>query len=685
MRRRGSRGNHVNLLRGDELIRSVQANRTYRALREGERAKLIGQGCSAQDWSGVMVADGFSAGRVRDVHFNGAVKIGKLTGEVGETVRKCAGLFGAWIGDCVIGDDVRIANVGGHVANYDIGDGALIEDVGRVETNPGATFGHGVRVRVLNEGGGREVVLFDELNAQFAYLMCMYRYRPGLVARLEGIAARATAAAKSDRGRIGAGAVVRGVARMVDVNIGDGAVVEAATSLVNGTVLSDAARRTTIGAGVGAADFVIAEGASVLTGAMVDSSYVGQGCCVEHGFSLSHSLMFAHSHAAQGEGCSWFCGPFGVTHHKSSLLVAVATSFLNVGSGTNQSNHMYKVGAVHEGRLERGVKTGSDSYLIWPSRLGAFSTVLGRHTRSIDTSVFPFSLVMGTAEGKSRVAPGFNVSRIGHARHEAGWLECAAGRGARGRDRISGEVFGPYTVGRMIEAAAELERLDASMGDDEATTTVGGAELTRDAIEKGRRFYAVGIEMYLLEQVVARLEAGAANGETVAEALETADGAAAGDAWVDVGGLVMGRARLDGLCGAIESGAIADVDGFFAALDGIERRCREDAWAWVKRAYASHAGADLDAMDDAAMGAMAQRFLKARGAHFRAVLEDAAKDFDEGSRVGYGQDGDATDAAADFEAVRGTLDDNPQVARIVAAMADLDQRIDALVGAGAEA
>jgi hypothetical protein len=40
------------------------------------------------------------------------------------------------------------------------------------------------------------------------------------------------------------------------------------------------------------------------------------------------------------------------------LLLAGLFSFFNAGSGTNQSNHLYKLGPVHQGVLERGCKTG---------------------------------------------------------------------------------------------------------------------------------------------------------------------------------------------------------------------------------------------------------------------------------------------------------------------------------------
>ena len=44
-------------------------------------------------------------------------------------------------------------------------------------------------------------------------------------------------------------------------------------------------------------------------------------------------------------------GPYTVSHHKSSLLIAGMFSFFNAGSGSNQSNHLFKSGAVHQACL----------------------------------------------------------------------------------------------------------------------------------------------------------------------------------------------------------------------------------------------------------------------------------------------------------------------------------------------
>ena len=61
---------------------------------------------------------------------------------------------------------------------------------------------------------------------------------------------------------------------------------------------------------------------------------------------------------------------------------------------------MYKLGPIHQGAMERGAKTTSDSYILWPARVGAFSFGYLWGFLSADFLIFipligAFSLVMG--------------------------------------------------------------------------------------------------------------------------------------------------------------------------------------------------------------------------------------------------------------------------------------------------
>lgn len=148
---------------------------------------------------------------------------------------------------------------------------------------------------------------------------------------------------------------------------------------------------------------------------MLRRCFVGEGVVIENGFSAENSLFFANSHLNHGEACAVFAGPYTVSHHRSTLLIAGYFSFFNAGSGANQSNHMYKSGPVHQGVHLRGCKFGSDAYVLLPASTGAFTIVTGRHYNHHDTERMPFSYLVEEA-GDSVLLPAVNIRSCGTAR-----------------------------------------------------------------------------------------------------------------------------------------------------------------------------------------------------------------------------------------------------------------------------
>ena len=652
---------------------------TYRNLKQAELKILQDQGCIAEDWNLVKVADGFAPARVRNTQFLGRVRIGRLTDNVklAEGLEKPSGIYNSTIADCIIGDNTRISNVGVHIANYDIASDVCIENVATMATCPGATFGNGVEVVALNEAGGREVVIFDELSVQFAYMMCLHRYRPVLIKKLTEIARSYVETVRCDRGKIGQCARILSTTEILDLNVGPHAVINAAVSLVNGTILSEASAPTLVGSNVVAEDFIIAEGTSVTGTVNLKKVYIGQGCRIGDQFSAENSLFFANSEAALGEACSVFAGPYTVSHHKSTLLIACLLSFYNAGSGTNQSNHMYKLGPVHEGKLERGIKAGSFSYVIWPCRVGPFSILLGKHTRSFDTSDFPFAHLEADANGRCSMVPGLYLTAVGTMRDEAKWLSRDRRKGAKKRDIISFDVFSPYTVGKMIKACSILKHLQENTDRSVEDVAINGVRMKRVLLRTSQKLYRTGIEMYLLEKILAKAEKYIDGGiEKIREAFAApVTGAVYSRDWVDIGGQLMPRQRLLDVTAAIESGKIADFNSFNTEMAKIHQAAESDEWLWVKNTYREAFNRDLEKLAKAEFVEDVESYQKVKTKYLKLVLVDAEKEFSQVSRTGFGQDGSADDLNEDFSQVRGQFDQNRFVRQIHDNIKETERRV----------
>jgi len=633
---------------------------TYRALSSEEIQTLEAAGCQAADWSLVQVKDGFDPQRVQRTSFSGAVEIGSLQGsvEVEGGIELPSGIADATIVDCTLGDDVRINRVHGHLANYDVEDGAVITDVGTMVTQPGATFGNGVELETINEGGGREVRIFNEMSSQFAYIYGMHRYRPQLIEKLEGMVDACVDAVRADRGRVGSRALVAHVAEIVDVNIGPCAVVSGASRLHNGTILSEEGAPGEVGAGVVAEDFIIGEGSSVDGGAVLGNAFVGQGVQIGKQFSAENSLFFANCEGFHGEACSIFAGPYTVTHHKSTLLIAGIYSFYNAGSGTNQSNHMYKLGPVHQGIVQRGSKTGSFSYMLWPSVLGPFSVVIGKHLNNFDARDLPFSYITDE-EGESFLTPAMNMSTVGTIRDGEKWPARDRRKSSVKRDLIRFEVYSPYLVGKMVKAEEIMQQLLDAVSREVEQVRYKGVYIKRLLLRTGAKGYRNAVNLYLNDRIVERAAPVLDQGiEAVRQALAAPVDSVYSEEWSDLAGLLIAKERLQKLEDGIESGDIATVADFQAAFEKAWAAYEEDEWSWVRHTFTSRTGKSVDDLTLEDLEQLKGARDKAQATAIKKVLADAEKEFDDIASTGFGADGDREQRATDFAAVRGSFAEN---------------------------
>ena len=647
----------------------------YRPLTKTEKRQLRSQICHASDWDKVSVTEPFDAARVYNVAFHGDVRIGSLAGTVkcGAVDEPC-GLYDAALANVTVGSGCLINHVRSRLCGYTIGDGAVIEDVGVIESVPGAAFGCGAVVDALNEGGGRGVPLYPELSAQIAYLLSLHRHRPKLIERLLALVAGRVAKAKAQPAAIGAGARICGAQTIRNVMIGPAARIEGAAALENGTILSEPQAPAVVGSGVIAREFVIGEGSSVTDGAILAHCYVGQGCRIGKQFSAENCLFFANCEAFHGEGCSVFAGPYTVTHHKGTLLIAALTSFFNAGSGTNQSNHMYKLGPVHQGILERGCKTGSFSYLLWPCRVGPFSVVIGKNMANFDTGDLPFSYV--DAQGsRSYLTPGYNLYTVGTVRDAAKWPARDRRTASVKRDLLHFPLFSPHLVGKLLRGERLLSDLAARTERSVEELNVNGIFVKRLLLKNGAKYYAMAIDSYLADRLLARAEPVLDKGlAAVRERLAPEAGGAVAREWDDLCGLLVAAERLDALETDIENGAVPDLAALQARLERCHAAYARDEWNWVAAVWQERFGTQPEALDAAALAAAADKLLVNRRKALKMILADAEREFSETAQIGFGAGGAAGARQADFEAVRGTYAGNKFVAEMNAELAALEKR-----------
>ncbi len=631
----------------------------YRLLTNAEISQLESQYCSAEDWSTISIHSELNLKYVHGVRFSGTCRLGKFEKSflMPGGMRKHSGIFHATLHNVSVGNDCCIENIKNYIANYDIEEDCFIENCDIILVDGKTSFGCGVEVSVLCETGGREVAIHDGLTAHEAYITAMYRHRPMLIQRIKDLVAAHTAKRTSNRGTIAAHSTVVDTGYIKNVYIGPGAKIEGAGRLKNGSLMSRTDSPIHIGYGVIADDFIVQDGSSIEDGTSLTRCFVGQACTFKHGYSASDSLFFCNCHEENGEACSIFAGPFTVTHHKSTLLIAGMFSFMNAGSGSNQSNHMYKLGPIHQGAMERGAKTASDSYILWPARIGAFSLVMGRHTTNPDTSDMPFSYLI-EKDGVTYLAPAVALRSVGTIRDAQKWPKRDK-RHREGRlDNVNFNLLSPYTIQKMLRGLQTLKKLKEISGATSDTYAYQSARITGSAMEKGINLYTMAINKFLGNSVISRLE----KVEGKLELFRPTSEDGTGD-WVDLCGLIAPKKMLIPILDRIQNGEIGSLEEVNAKLSALHQNYYDLEWQWAYRIMLDFYGIDENSEITPTLLADIIRKWKDSVVSLDQMLwKDARKEFSLSARTGFGFDGqDSTVKTLDFSEVRGQFESNPFV------------------------
>ncbi len=645
---------------------------SYRKLTEAEISELSRQGCSATSWETVLVSEDFSAHNIYYTHFEGEVRIGRLTGKLSNGKR--AGIYKSYIENSIIEDDVFLSDVK-RLVRYRVAEGSFLMNIGAMEVTGETAFGNGMELEVLNEGGGRELPMYDRLTAQIAYLLVAYRHDSELVQALKAMIGEYTAGKKSDTGLIDRNATITNANIIRNVNIGPHAVIDGAAELEEGTIVSCAEAPAKVGTGVIARGFIILSGSKVDSGAMLDGTFVGQGVKIGKQFSSENSVFFANCEGFHSEVCSIFGGPYTVTHHRSTLLIAGMFSFYNAGSGTNQSNHMYKLGPLHQGIVERGAKTGSFSYMLWPSRVGAFSVVTGKHGGNFDTSEFPFSYITVDNE-KTFLTPAMNLFTVGTRRDVEKWPNRDRREDPEKLDLIQFEFPDPYITNKVLGSISILNNLYEKTPKEQEALNYKGARIKRLMLKSTRKYYEILIPVFIGNQLIKRLGNNPGNWRENLKAGTEGEGS-----WLDISGMTVPAPVLEDLLTRVKSGAVDKLSALEENLRTIHNLYPEYSWNRAAALIRERTGKNPVDLDAETLKQLIDDW-KANSIKLNNMtMKDAMKEFDANSKIGFGIDGDEKTRDKDFAAVRGDYETNKFVVGLKKENQDIENQAEQLKAA----
>ena len=641
-------------------------DKEFRKLKKKEIEFLKSQGCISQSWDKILIKN-VDLNRIKDVSFHGKIKIKELNGNVSyhNKVKVEASITRATLIDVVINGNVYINNVGRLIANYEIENGVIIENAGAIYMEGESSFGNGVETSPIMEGNGRSVKIYNRLNSHIAYIIAMYRHNYLMREKINKIIENYSSSKISKFGLIKKHAKIINARLIKNAHIDPYTTIENTDEINNTTIISTKESPSYIGTSVILKDCIVLKGAHIVDGTVIKKAFIGEGVKLGRQFSCEDSLLFANCEGEHGEMFSIFAGPYTVTHHKATLLIASHFSFFNAGSGTNQSNHMYKLGPYHHGFMERGCKTGSNSYILWPSRIGAFSTVIGAHYDNVDSSDFPFSYITEHGYHQTRLIPALNLFGVGLTRDENKWIERDRRTGDK-KDLIIFEVFSPYTVSKMINAEKILKDIKNDINDRKDDFVMYKNMIIKiSSLDKYSQRYSIAIDLYLCGKLLDFIK----NCKNINDIIENLKCERIYKEWVDAGGLICAKERLDDIIKDIENEKIKDIENILKAFENLYNNYYSDEKSWViyiiKKRYS------IENVDKEIIIKILKEYISLLKTSYDILYRDAKKEYDISKMVSCGID-DKNFMEEDFKAIRGTVEDN---AFVIKYKKDMDEKI----------
>ena len=466
-----------------------------RQLSDEEIRILEDRNCWAEDWTNVHVSDDFKPNYMHRVMLYGEVSIGDFDKniEVSRGFMKHSGINNATLRNVTIGDNCLIENI---INNYTIGDDCYISNVNAMETTDGATYGEGNLISVLNEVGDGNVILFSELNSQFAAFMAKHFCDKSLKDAIRRLINEEIARKRHEQAYIGNNVKIVNTKEITNTIVYDDCEINGASRLSDCTILSSPVSNVYIGTGVICENSIISEGSSIINSVKIQDCFIGEACQISNGFTASSSVFFANSYMSNGEACAAFCGPFTASHHKSSLLIGGQFSFYNAGSATNFSNHAYKMGPIHHGVLERGTKTASGAYILMPAHIGTFSVCFGKLMYHPDTRYLPFSYLIAYGD-TMYLSPGRNITTVGLYRDIRKWPKRDVRPVGSQKSIVNFDWLSPFSVGEIVEGKQILEKLRDACGENVATYTYHNYVINASSLNKGIKYYDIALRIYM--------------------------------------------------------------------------------------------------------------------------------------------------------------------------------------------
>ena len=535
---------------------------SFRELTHQEVEQLQQQGNRAENWSAVLVGDGFDANYLYNNVFMGQVCLGALGQDYHHDgdLHLPEGIYNSMIANARVGDHCAVHHVR-MLGGYTVGDGCLLFNIGEMTATQPNMNNDYPWIEPMNENGGRRILPFSGMTIGDAYLWAKYRDHGKMTDRLEEMTRQRLATREGGYGRVGSHCVIKNTQTVHNV-----------------AILSDEETPTRIEDCIVLADGVVGYGCTCEYGCIAMRFVLGEHVHLEFGVRLNDTVVGDNSTIARCEVGNNIIFPAHEQHHNNSFLIAsLVMGQSNLAAGcTVGSNHNGRT-ADNEIVAGRGFWPGLCTSLKHSSSFASYC-LLAKGAYPAELSItLPFALVNNNP-GKNRleVMPAYWWMYNMYALNRNITKFAKRDKRKKKAQHIVFTPFAPDTAEEIINGRQLLkywtEQAYLQSKAQHPNDKTEPIEVVAYGMEKGKRKVTVlkaaqGYKAYEEMLIYYAMNTLTDDGEkTALPDAGLGDGVRERE-WVNLGGQLVPQAALDELMGQIERGEIDSWDEIHARYD----------------------------------------------------------------------------------------------------------------------
>ncbi|HKK82276.1 MAG TPA: DUF4954 family protein, partial [Prolixibacteraceae bacterium] len=231
-------------------------------------------------------------------------------------------------------------------------------------------------------------------------------------------------------------------------------------------------------------------------------------------------------------------------------------------------------------------------------------------------------------------------------------------------DNINYNLLSPYTIQKMLNAIDALKNLRKVSGESSNEYVYNNTSISSSALKKGIELYNIGIDKFLGNSVITRLNGFDLNSpEDLVDALKPDCDTGKGT-WVDIAGLICPKSELDKILDEVENGRINDLQTIENRFKQLHASYYDIEWCWSAQLLEKRLNKAIDHITPEDIIALVKRWKESVVGLDNMLYNDAKKEFRLSAMTGFGADGDDKTRQEDFEMVRGNFETNSFVQEI---------------------